>query len=138
MEQNKYTPGKRAQVRFRPDPAENPAPSSAAAGQARQGKESGSSFKGNRSRSGRAAAPTTDMRAERRTAILECPRCGWSKEVAWGKVIESFRGHYGYAHPERRLPSPGECFGAVIKRDENAPHCPTCSCFDEQGDRPSP
>lgn len=32
------------------------------------------------------------------------PECSWEKRIARGIVTASLRGHYGYRHPERRLP----------------------------------
>jgi hypothetical protein len=40
---------------------------------------------------------------------VTCDRCPWSKPVLPEKVAHSLRGHYGYAHPERRLPTPAQC-----------------------------
>jgi hypothetical protein len=38
--------------------------------------------------------------------VLQCPEphCVWTKRLWRDGVVASLRGHYGYQHPERRLP----------------------------------
>lgn len=40
------------------------------------------------------------------TVSLACPEtgCGWVKVQPVDGIVASLRGHYGYKHPERRLP----------------------------------
>lgn len=44
---------------------------------------------------------------------VTCDRCPWVKDVDATKVVASLRGHYGYMHPERRMPDPSECLARI-------------------------
>ena len=99
----RYIRGRTAKVEFvDTDPRPLPSP------------ESGSTPEGNPERSGGAAAASSDATASSAIAFLACPLCGWDKRVARSKVVSSLRGHYGYKHPERRLPEPRECVAAIV------------------------
>jgi hypothetical protein len=48
------------------------------------------------------------VRAPAKKVTVSCDRCSWTKAVLPDKAVPSIRGHYGYAHPERRLPEQAE------------------------------
>lgn len=103
-----YTPNaRRSKVRFKPDPVERDDTPMAFAPR-NHVREHGRSFQGNPSRSDGAAAPIRKSPSGERVA-LTCTHCGWTKQVLTEKVVASYRGHFGYAHPNRRLPEPFEC-----------------------------
>ncbi|QGJ95276.1 hypothetical protein QDA11_gp57 [Microbacterium phage Jayden] len=49
---------------------------------------------------------------------LECPepQCSWSKRLWRDEAHASLRGHYGYWHPQRRLPEKREAMAAIRPR----------------------
>ncbi|QGJ89468.1 hypothetical protein PBI_SMARTIES_64 [Microbacterium phage Smarties] len=56
--------------------------------------------------------------SDERQRTLRCPEpaCSWSK-VLWEEEAHlSLRGHYGYWHPERRLPEKRESLAALQDR----------------------
>jgi hypothetical protein len=107
---------RRSTVRFKPDREERDT-TPMALWPRNHAREHGRPIQGNPSRSDGAAAPIRDAQPRRRTAekvTLHCTRCGWKKSIVAKKVVASYRGHYGYAHPNLRLPEPYECRDAVV------------------------
>jgi hypothetical protein len=52
---------------------------------------------------------TADTHDDTLKVRISCDRCDWRKGIVRDKAVRSLRGHYGYAHPERRPPEPREC-----------------------------